>query len=218
MIITGENYYVYIHTNRINGKMYIGITSKEPRIRWNNGSGYIKCSRFYNAIKKYGWDNFEHQIFASRLTKDEACNMERLLIKKLKTQNPSFGYNLDEGGSCAKHSSETIEKIRAANIGKQISEEMKAKIRKARKQQVIDPTIWKKTAMKNRGKKRSEEFRKKIKRAKEKDCKKVECIDTGIVYPSITEASKQTNVSKGNISTVCHGVSHKAGGLRWQFV
>ena len=54
---------VYMHTNTINGKKYVGITSKEPTRRWKgNGSGYRNNEHFWNAIQKYGWDNFEHDV------------------------------------------------------------------------------------------------------------------------------------------------------------
>lgn len=46
---------VYMHKNKENGKMYIGITSRHPEVRWgNNGSQYTKTKNpyFYNAIKK----------------------------------------------------------------------------------------------------------------------------------------------------------------------
>lgn len=53
---------------------------------------------FYRAIQKYGWNNFEHEVIAENLTKDEACEMEKALIKKLKSNDYHFGYNLSAGG------------------------------------------------------------------------------------------------------------------------
>ena len=58
--------------------------------------------------------------------------MEIILIKELQTQNPEFGYNINAGGDTCLHTPETIEKIRASNVGKIVSEETRAKIREAR--------------------------------------------------------------------------------------
>ena len=38
-------YTVYVHKNKINGKCYVGITSKVPEKRWRNGLGYNPCGR-----------------------------------------------------------------------------------------------------------------------------------------------------------------------------
>lgn len=94
---------VYIHTNKTNNKVYVGKTSQNPDDRWMNGYGYRNSPCFYNAIQKYGWDNFEHIIFADQLTAEEAAHMEILLIALYKTNrckysNPTYGYNLTDGG------------------------------------------------------------------------------------------------------------------------
>ena len=88
---------VYIHTNRLNGKRYVGITSKIPEKRWQNGFGYYG-QPFYKAIKKYGWENFDHEIIASHLTKEEAENFEKILIQKLDSFIKHNGYNVSIGG------------------------------------------------------------------------------------------------------------------------
>ena len=64
--MTENNYYVYIHINKINNKKYVGITKTSFVKRWGkNGSGYTrdKKSVFGRAIEKYGWENFAHEIF-----------------------------------------------------------------------------------------------------------------------------------------------------------
>lgn len=88
---------VYAHTSP-NGKMYVGITKQKPEKRWQNGRGYKYNYHFSNAIKKYGWENFEHEIVADHLTKNEACEMEKTLIKELNLTDGNFGYNIAAGG------------------------------------------------------------------------------------------------------------------------
>lgn len=64
MEIYNGTYCVYAHINKVNGKIYIGQTCRKPEYRWNDGKGYKECTYFYNAIEKYGWDNFDHEILA----------------------------------------------------------------------------------------------------------------------------------------------------------
>ena len=97
-----ESYCIYIHRNKINNKIYIGITSKDPKERWRSGYGYENNVHFWNAIKKYKWENFEHIIFEEGLTKKEAAKKEVLLIALYDAQNPEYGYNNSPGGECYK--------------------------------------------------------------------------------------------------------------------
>ena len=48
--------------------------------------------------------------------------------------------------------------------------------------------------------------------------KKVRCIETGIVYPSASEAARQTGIDKSSISKCCRGKLKTAGGFHWEFV
>ena len=95
---------VYCHVNKTNGKMYIGITKfSDPRLRWGGRSGakYRNCSRFYNAIQKYGWDGFEHRILDDGLSKEEASEKERRYVSFYETDKPDKGYNIQQGGYSA---------------------------------------------------------------------------------------------------------------------
>lgn len=51
---------------------------------------------FYRAIKKYGWDNIEHKIVISNLTKEQAEEVEKQLISYYK--NIGLSYNITNGG------------------------------------------------------------------------------------------------------------------------
>lgn len=103
-LIKNEEWIVYVHivpkiiSDHNHDKYYVGITKRNPNVRWGlNGCGY-KNIYFYNAIKKYGWDNIEHHIIASNLTHDEANTFEKILIQKLKSNNKEYGYNISDGG------------------------------------------------------------------------------------------------------------------------
>lgn len=98
-----NRYYIYVHTNKINGKRYVGLTSAQnPNRRWNNGKGYgDKQPVFRNAIAKYGWENFTHEILLTGLTRKQACEWEQYYIEKLETfvgDHPDKGYNMTKGG------------------------------------------------------------------------------------------------------------------------
>lgn len=114
--MTQKTYSVYIHTTP-NGKKYIGITTQKPEDRWINGLGYKKNTHFYRAIKKYGWNNINHEILFINLLESEATEIEKELIKKYKTMNPNYGYNSTSGGE----------------IGKTLTEQAKIKISENRK-------------------------------------------------------------------------------------
>lgn len=217
---TDKMYCVYFHINKKSGKRYIGITSQDPVKRWgSNGVGYIKCCRFWKAIQKYGWDNFAHEVCMSNLTRDEASRAEVYLINVFKTQDPSYGYNIEPGGAVSFHSEETKEKIREKNLGKIVSNETKLKIRKARAKQISNYEGLVRSSKLRRGKNLPEETKKKMRESCKDKCKKVACIETGIIYESITEATQQTGVRKSSISSVCHnGSTRTAGGYHWSFV
>lgn len=119
-----------MHTNKNNNKKYIGITRNSPKRRWSNGNGY-KSEYFCNAIKKYGWDNFKHEIIFCNLTKEQAECLEIEMIKYHRTTDRNYGYNIQNGGNTkGSHSDETKQKISKIHKGKIISEETKERIRK----------------------------------------------------------------------------------------
>lgn len=104
-------YCVYCHTNKINGKKYIGITNDIIR-RWRCKGIEYKPDKdsnqnrtFWNAIQKYGWDNFEHEILVENLTINEAKELEKYYIKYYESFIGFFdkredrkGYNSTLGG------------------------------------------------------------------------------------------------------------------------
>ena len=92
-----KKYIVYCHTNKINGKKYIGITSQTVSERWGRHGEKYKSQKFGSAIAKYGWENFAHEILFVGLTATEAKDIEKKLIEKYKTFGKN-GYNTTKGG------------------------------------------------------------------------------------------------------------------------
>ncbi len=123
-----RKYTVYMHTNKINNKAYIGITCQDVEDRWQNGLGYLKKNKygeytqpaFARAIEKYGWDNFEHIIVFKDVNKSDACKYEKQLILLFKTQNRNYGYNISSGGD-------------DGCVGRIVSEETRARLSDAHK-------------------------------------------------------------------------------------
>lgn len=70
----------------------------------------------HNAILKYGWNNIEHELLYSGLSKEEAEAKEIELIAFY--GSVENGYNIDHGGNTTgTHSIETRNKISIANKG-----------------------------------------------------------------------------------------------------
>jgi group I intron endonuclease len=139
IVFNKNKWSIYIHKCITNNKAYIGIAKGNPFNRWGaNGKKYQENSQpvFYNAIQKYGWDGFEHIIWAVNLDHDEAKHMEKMLIALFKTncrryKKPAYGYNETDGGDGSagrEVKQETRDKIGNAHRGKVLSVEHKEKI------------------------------------------------------------------------------------------
>ena len=178
---------IYKHTNLINGKSYIGQTcAANPKVRWAGGSGYSRRNPvFYNAIKKYGWENFNHEILVDGITTlEEANRLEIELIAKYHTyiKDPKcWGYNTTPGGSGRPHSQskETKQKISNSLKGRTFTEEHKEKISKTLKR------------------------------------KRIICVETNVVYESISEAARQTGIRRENLKSAVNNLRGSAGGYHW---
>lgn len=102
-----RKYIVYIHKNKINRKVYVGITHyTNPEKRWRGGREYRRNILFNKAILKYGWNNFEHIVIFKNLSQEIACRIEILLIKRYRNKNSC--YNIADGGQGISAMNETI--------------------------------------------------------------------------------------------------------------
>ncbi len=221
-----KGYSVYKHVSP-NGKIYIGITEGVVEKRWKAGRGYQYNTHFYNAIQKYGWDNFEHEILFTNLTAEEAAKKEIELIEFYHSDDRSKGYNISPGGNLISESSkDLIRQSRAEN-------KLNDKQSKRAKEYWDDPE-WRESTIKSmRGKKRTEEQKEhyKVGRAKQppmseesrrkireklstkkgensirkKTVLQIEPVTMKVVkkYPTAREAAAAVGASINSIATTC---------------
>lgn len=227
------DYYIYKHTNKANGKCYIGQT-KNIKWRWYPAN-YKCCSKFYRAILKYGWDNFTHEILKIC---DEA-NVDYFETYYIKFYDSiQNGYNLDSGGCKNKtQSQETIQKKIEANkkrvykkgttpwnkglkaneeMRKKLSishigikygpcsEEKKIKISEAQKGKVISEETRIKLSLSHIGKQGNHR-------------KRIINLDTGEIFESLVNAGEKYGLNIKNISANLHKKTKTCGGFHWEF-
>lgn len=201
------NFIVYKHVNKKNGKIYFGITKQKANNRWENGKGYLKKDKdgkynqpvFAKAIMKYGWDGFTHEIILEGISEAEAKYAERYLIAVYKTNvrkwgHSAKGYNETDGGE--------------GTLGRVASKPTRKKMSEKGKERVGDKNGF-------YGKSHSEEQKEKW---KHRFNKAVMCIETGTIYYSIAEASRNTGADCSAIIRVCKGLQKHAGGFSWKYI
>ena len=226
-LIDKNDYVVYRHTSP-SGKVYIGITCTKPERRWRNGNGYKSCPKFYNAIQKYGWDNFKHEILFSGLNEISAKHIEEDLVYYYKKQNIS--YNITDGGDGTRGvspSEETRKKISERTREAMKNSDIRKKISNAKKGKPINyilnedqrKKLSKRMKINNPTKNGlSEKWRNNIGKASSKSVNQFS-LDGKLIatYSSITEASKSIKRDGGNISRCCNGKLKTVGGFIWRF-
>jgi group I intron endonuclease len=166
--------FVYITTNLVNGKQYVGDHTTTDINDTYLGSG----KQLKYALKKYGQNNFKREILEYFNTKKEAFDAQEKYINEYNTLSPN-GYNLSPrgGANCRgglnensikqlksslslslkgkPHSKEWNKHVSESLKGKKLSEEHRKKLSIAHKNK---PSPFK-------GKHHSEEFKKKISEA-----------------------------------------------------
>lgn len=120
---------IYKITNKVNGKVYIGQTSRINGFRdrypykgegiervklyhekTKNDKGY--CNEYLlNSIYKYGCENFDVcEIFDFAFSREELNIKEELYIRLYKSMDKDYGYNFREGGDGGKHNKDSKNK------------------------------------------------------------------------------------------------------------
>ena len=187
-------YTIYMHKNKINGKRYIGQTNqKRLEDRWRKGAGYKPknnhSSKFYNAIQKYGWENFEHIILEDNIkTLEQANEREQYWISYYDTfNNDEKGYNMTSGGGSVLMSDEA--KLKQKNALKKLYQDNPEL---TLHQQKIQAQI---------------------------SGKPVYCFEKNKTYDSLSEAARENNVDVSAITRCLTRKNQiTTNGLHWKYV
>ena len=86
--------YIYKTTNLLNGKIYLGKHVSDEFDPSYKGSGRL----LWQAINKYGWDNFSVEMLCPCFSIDELNSEEKFLIKYFSSRDREVGYNIAKGG------------------------------------------------------------------------------------------------------------------------
>jgi group I intron endonuclease len=120
---------IYIVTNSLTGKQYVGLTKRPVSDRWKQHVRVAKNGAktyFHRAIVKYGERAFFVEHVASAISLDALADLERQVILQV---NPA--YNQTNGGEITlgrKYDDATKERIRVANTGQKRTPEQCAAI------------------------------------------------------------------------------------------
>ncbi len=193
---------LYRATNLINGKIYIGITSKGMRKRakvHRDAAGQGRGALIGAAIRKYGKENLKFDVLVVCPTWDYAKEMERAAIAAFKPE-----YNLTAGGDgCLgyRHTEASKKRLSEAHKGKKKpyrprSDLTKKKISDAKyRYWAKTPHSRKERVLKN-GPKRGLQILDR---------------DTGIIYESVLHAARSNGLIREKIRTALRGSGPFAG-------
>jgi len=125
---------IYKITNTVNGKIYVGKTTRTLERRWQEHRRASNDMPISRAIRKYGTENFKAAVIYHAMSEDDLNALEKRLISELQANNPSIGYNVTEGGdgfsghTGKPHTAESRQKISQACRGLKRTETTKHKI------------------------------------------------------------------------------------------
>lgn len=190
-------YYTYAHfTKDTNELFYIGKGSFTKQGDFKRANACTGRNAYWkNKVNKH--NGFKVEILAVWKTEQEAFAHEEFLISVMKEKL----VNLTLGGEgCAGRVQSKAEKDKRADShrGKKRSPQSLANMSKAQKNNIVSLAA--------------------LQEAREKQKKKILCVETGIVYDSLTEAGRLSGVLFQNISKACNGIRQHAGGYKWEFI
>ena len=226
---------IYKYTNKINGKIYIGLTTREIKERHREHVSDINDgTHFHNALKKYGVECFSLEIIDNADSHGELKSKEQYWIRFYHSYgDKTRGYNLTLGGDGALGavlSDETKRKLSEGKKGNKSTlfgkkgkyslhfnmphtEETKRKMRVAweKRGPTSEETKQKRSASlkgKYTGDKNSMHGKTGVKNHASRE---LFCITTGEVFSYMKQATEKYKVDRSALSACCRGRVKSAG-------
>lgn len=228
---------VYCIKNKVNGKLYVGVTTKGYKNRftshvWHSRKSSGNCRVLYNAMRKYGQAAFSVELIDTASSFEEMNQLERKYIAMLGSMHPN-GYNLTDGGDAGSFAEETRlmaskrlkgkpmgEKNRKGLIKAWADPELRQKRCDAIKDAMNRPEVKAKTSERQKGKPKSASHIESLRKAR---ASSVICVETGKVFEAMVDAvawiRSQGEYPKANHSKIARALireDYTAYGLHWR--
>lgn len=228
---------VYCITNKVNGKLYVGVTTKGYKNRfashvWHSRKSSGSCRALYNAMRKYGQDSFSVELIDTASSFEEMNQLERKHIAQLGSLHPN-GYNLTDGGDAGVFVEATRKMMSDRLKGLPMSDKNRAgllrawadpKIREKRCESIREamnrPEVKAKTSERQKGKPKSASHIESLRKAR---ASSVICIETGNVFEAVVDAvhwvRSQGEYPKANHAKIIRALKREdytAYGFHWK--
>ena len=228
---------VYCITNKVNGKLYVGVTTKGYKNRfashvWHSRKSSGNCRALYNAMRKYGQSAFSVELIDTASSFEEMNQLERKYIAQLGSLHPN-GYNLTDGGDAGSFAEETRLMASKRLKGKPLSEknrkglvrawadpELRKKRCNAIKKAMSRPEVKAKINGAQKGKPKSARHIENLRKAR---ASSVVCVETGKVFEAIVDAvnwvRSQGKYPKANHAKIIRALKREdytAYGYHWK--
>lgn len=211
-------YSLYIHINKINNKPYIGVTCQSLQERWgNNGQNYQKQPKFYNAIKKYGWNGFYHIELLKDIKEDEIFDIETEYIDKYDA--------IENGYNVLRHGINSFQ--RSKSVYCETTNKIYNSIREATRETGIDGYRIIKNCRGENGPQKGlnwfywdKEKQQKINKKEyikplPKNVQPVYCVELDQIFPSVNETERSLQLDSSGLNKALNGKRNGVKGMHF---
>lgn len=194
---------IYLWTNLVNGKKYVGQTQCFGQRMARYRCGYRKTN-IEKAIHEYGIENFDIVVLERDVPLDMLNEREQYWIDCYQTYDEKYGYN--------------VQRYARSNRGYKHTQEWRDKFSTTLKDKWANDEEYRKFWSDKMSGENNYFYGKKLCGDKNGHATKVRCVELDKIYTTVKEASDKTGTSRQNISHALNGRQETAGGYHWEYV